>query len=382
LQGIFISLFATIMSFAQRLAFGIILALLVGAGTVYFIWQRIDEIQHSIRHDDRTERMQAESDRLLAQFIGMETGVRSYIITGDSTYLTLYARTVGELPLTVKELRAQMQPLTPETASILNFLDVALDKKIVESNQAIAMRRDQGIKIAAFVLIKGKMANAADTITNLIQKLQRTARTANIKQYETVPKQYHETAYLLLYGLGGAMTIFIAAALWALFAHWQALKPIVEGVEKLSLGDFYHRIPSGKTADVKPVIAAVNTLGERMLSMQGKTRQSEDVYADVFHATPDCVSVWRASRNGYGQISDFECILANNAWNMAYHRSVEYFTGKRMNSALPDFQPLFEQCKMIVEQHQKLTLPHIVEGKHYRLIASKMRDGLLLRLME
>jgi hypothetical protein len=67
---------------------------------------------------------------------------------------------------------------------------------------------------------------------------------------------------------------------------------------------------------------------------------------------------------------------------MAYRRSVEYFTGKRMNSALPDFQPLFEQCKMIVEQHQKLTLPHIVEGKYYRLIASKMRDGLLLRLME
>lgn len=370
------------MSFAQRLAFGIILAILVGAGTVYFMWQRINEIQLSIRHDDRTERIQSESDKLLAQFIGMETSVRSYIITGDSTHLALYARTVGEVPLTAKQLRVLMQPLTPEAASTLDFIDATLDKKIVESNQAIAMRHEQGIKIAAFVIIKGKAANLADTITNLIQKLQRTARATNIKQYEAVPSKYHETAYFMLYGLGGALMILISTALWAIFAHWQALKPVVEGVEKLSLGDFFHRVPPGKTMDVKPIIAAVNTLGERMLSMQGKTRQSEDVYADLFHATPDCVSVWRVMRNGYGQITDFECLLANNAWNMAYHRSVEYFTGKQMKSALPNSQPLFEQFKMIVEQQQKLTLPHVVEGKHYRLIASKMRDGLLLRLME
>lgn len=370
------------MSFAQRLALGIVLAALVGGGTVYFVWQRIEETRASVRHDDRTERIQAESDKLLAQFVGMETGARSFIITGDSAHLSLYARTVGEVALTAKQVRMLMQPLTPESASILNFLDLALDKKIIESNQAIAMRREQGIKIAAYVVIKGKAANVADTITTLIQRLQHEARTANVKQYETVPTQYHEIAYRLLYGLGGAIFILITATLWAVFAHWRALKPIVEGVEKLSLGDFFHRVPPGKTADTKPIIAAINTLGERMLSMQGKTRQSEDVYADLFHATPDCVSVWRASRNGYGQISDFECILANNAWNMAYHRSVEYFTGKRMNSALPDFQPLFDQCKMIVEQHQKLTIPHNVEGKHYRLVASKMRDGLLLRLME
>lgn len=370
------------MSFAQRIALGVVLSALAGLATVYIVWQRIDETRSSVRHDDHTERIQAESDKFLAQFIGMETGARSYIITGDSTHLALYARTVGEVPLTVKQLRSLMQPLTPETASILNYLDVALDKKIVEANQAIAMRREQGIKIAANVLVRGKAANVADTMTTLIQRLQQSARAANIQQYEAVPMQYHDSAYLMLYGLGAAMCILLAAALWAMFAQRRALKPIVEGIEKLSLGDFYHRIPPGKTADTKPIIAAVNILGERMLSMQGKTRQSEDVYADLFHATPDCVSVWRAVRNGYGQISDFECILANNAWNMAYHRSVEYFTGKRMNSALPNFQPLFEQCKMIVEEHQKLAIPHVVEGKHYRLVASKMRDGLLLRLME
>lgn len=349
---------------------------------MYFVWLRIDEIQASVQRNERTERVQATADRLLAQFIGMETGARSYIITGDSTHLMLYARTVGEVALTAKQLRTTMQPLSPESASVLDFIDIALDKKIIEANQAIAMRREQGIKIAAYVIIKGKAANQADTLTTLIQRLQEEARAAHIKQYESVPVQYRETAYFLLYGVGGMVLVILLAAAWAMLAQRSALKPVIEGAEKLALGDVYYRIPPGKTADVKPIISAVNTLGERLQSMQGKTRQSEDVYADIVHATTEGIAVWRAVRNGYGQITDFECQMANNTWNMAYRRSVDYFIGKQMKSSLPDFLPLFDQCIMIVEQHQKLTLPHPVEGKQYRLVATKMRDGLLLRLVE
>lgn len=370
------------MSFIQRLTVGAIFAVAVGCGTAYFLWHRIEETQSSMRYDETSGRLLAETDRLLAQFIGMETGARSYIITGDSTHLTLYARTVGELPLTAKQVRVLLQPLSPETASKLNYLDAAIDKKIVEYNQAIAMRREQGIKIAANVVIKAKAANTADTLTKLIQHLQSDARAAYIRQYTSVPLHYHNLTFVMLGGIGASILVVIGASFWALAVQRQALSAVVEAAEKISLGDVYQRVPTGTMADMKPLIAAVNTLGERLLAMQGKTRQSEDVYADIFHATPECISVWRASRNGYGQISDFECIMANNAWNMAYKRTMEYFTGKRMNTALPDFQPLFEQCKIIVEQHQKLSLPHNVEGKQYRLIASKMRDGLLLRLME
>lgn len=370
------------MSFLQRFIIGLVLSCLVAGGTVYFVWMRIDEIQHSGSHDARAERLQTETDRLLAQFIGMETGARSFIITGDSTHLVLYSRTVGEVALTAKQVREQMQPLSPEAASTLDFIDAALDKKIIEANQAIAMRREQGIKIAANVIIKGKAANQADTLTALIQGLQREARSRYVKQYESVPAQYRETAYFLLYGVGTIIVIIILAALWAVFAQRQALKPIIEGAEKLALGDMYYRIPPGRTSDVKPIIAAVNILGDRLESMQGKTRQNEDVYADIVHATTEGISVWRAVRNGYGQITDFECQMANNTWNMAYRRSMEYFTGKQMKSSLPDFLPLFDQYKMIVEQHQKLSLPYPVEGKQYRLIATKMRDGLLLRLQE
>jgi CHASE3 domain sensor protein len=377
------SLFSASMSFAQRLLVGTVLAVLVAMGTAYYVWQQIEETQASVRRDDRAERIQTETDHLLVQFIGMETGARSYIITGDSVHLMLFARTVGDVALTAKQVRSLMQPLAPEAASILNFLDMLIDKKIIEANQAIAMRREQGIKIAANIIIKGKAANAADTLTTLIQRLQSQSRLAAMQQYQNVPTQYHDTAYFLLYGIGASVLILILSAFWAILAQHQALKPIVEGAEKLALGDMYHRIPTTVgAADVKPILAAVNLLGERLVSMQGKTRHSEDIYADIVHATPECIAVWRAVRNGYGQISDFECIMANNAWNAAYKRSMEYFTGKQMKSSLPDFMPLFDQCKIIVEQHQKLTITHPVEGKQYKLIASKMRDGLLLRLIE
>ena len=371
------------MSFLQRLSVGAVLAACIMCGAAYLVWQRAEELAGSASSAARVEQTTQDADKLLSQFIAMETGARSFIITGDSTHLELYARTVGEVPLALKRLRSSMHPLSARNAEILDFLEATLDKKIIESNQAIAVRRDKGIKISAFVVMRGKAANVADTLTTLLQSLQREAREAHFQQNKDLPARYTQlVAEIALPGAALALVVLLSSAFWASLAQRAALRPIVEGVEKLALGDWYSRVPPPRAADLKPVAAALNALGERLLATQGKSRQNEDFYADIVHGTPEAISVWRAKRNGYGKIADFECLFTNNAWAAAYKLPPDSLKGRALTAAAPDFQAYLTQCALAVEQNQALSLQHVVEGNHYRLLVSKMRDGILVRLRE
>jgi CHASE3 domain sensor protein len=59
------------MSFAQRLSFGIILAIIIAAGTLYYAWQRIESLTANIKDDILAERVIAASEKLLGQFISI-----------------------------------------------------------------------------------------------------------------------------------------------------------------------------------------------------------------------------------------------------------------------------------------------------------------------
>ncbi|MCS6809627.1 MAG: CHASE3 domain-containing protein, partial [Bacteroidota bacterium] len=300
------------LSFGQRLAIGMCAALFVWGTVAYFAYQRSGVIiATSLHNQNHARRVQQEADKLLRQFVGMETGARSFLITGDSLHLLLYARTVGEVPLTLKRLRLLLEPLTPETASVLKYLDSAFDGKILEASQAIALRRMQGIKISAYVIAKGKHVNAADTLVHLIQHLQEYSRRRAISQYEALPSEFQRTVMMILYGFGAGVGILGISVLWARRVQHQAIQPITEGLEKLVLGDVHHRVPATTMADMKPLVSAVNLLAEHLASVHTLSRSEEGVYADIVHAIPEAISVWRAVRNGYGQIIDFECQFAN-----------------------------------------------------------------------
>jgi HAMP domain-containing protein len=186
-----------------------------------------------------------------------------------------------------------------------------------------------------------------------------------------------------LYGIGAAAFALIAFGVWASFAQRRALKPIVEGAEKLALGDVRHRIASGGTSDVKPIITALNGLAERLLSRQGTERKTEDIFADIFHASTEPVSVWRARRNGLGQITDFECLLANLAFGVAYQHPADALTASLLTSSrFSDLHSMMDALVRAVDKQQSVSLPHTLHGKQYRLSVVKMRDGILLRLSE
>lgn len=371
------------MSFAQRLSFGIILAAVIGAGTLYYAWQRIESLTANIKDDSRAERVIAASEKLLGQFISMETSARSFLITGAEADLQPFSRNVGEVALSLRELRAASTPLTDERTAALAFLDSAIDNKVNQTNYALILRREQGIKISAFELIKYKNLNAADTITQVIRAIHLEEERNAKNGIKSIPDHYRALTPPVLYGLGGAMVVLIAFGVWAAFTQHTALKPIIEGAEKIALGDVRHRIPAQGTADVKPIISALNSLGEQLQIRQGAERKTEDIYADIFHASAEATAVFRARRNGLGQITDFECVLTNTAFAVAVRNAVPALTGALFTSApFADFHVLKELFIRIIEQQQILQQTQTLHGKQYRLSAAKMRDGVLLRLNE
>jgi CHASE3 domain sensor protein len=371
------------MSFAQRLFIGIILAAALCAGAVYYTWQQLESLTGRLQDNNRQERVIAASERLLEQFISMETSARSFLITGVENDLQLFSRNVGEVSLSLRELRAVSQPLAPERASALAFLDAAIDKKVNETNYAIILRREQGIKISAFALMKNGNLNAADTITQVIRRIHNEEDTSSKDRIKSIPEQYHALAPPLLTGIGGAALVLLVFGVWASLAQRSALKPIVEGAEKLALGNVRHRIVSGGTSDVQPIVTALNGLGEQLLARQGSERKTEDIFADIFHATTEPVAVWRAHRNGLGQITDFECLLANPAFGTAYKHPADALTSSLLlSSHFSDIHSMMNALVQVVEKQQTLNLPHTLHSKQYRLSVVKMRDGMLLRLSE
>jgi CHASE3 domain sensor protein len=372
------------MSFVQRLSIGIIFAAALCAGAVYYTWHQLDSLTGRLQDNSRQERVIAASERLLEQFISMETSARSFLITGVEDDLQPFSRNVGEVSLSLRELRAALQPLTPERSSTLAFLDAAIDKKINETNYAIILRREQGIKISAYALVKNGKVNAADTITQVLRRIHIDEEASAKNRIKSIPEQYHALAPPMLYGIGAAALVLVVFGVWASLAQHRALKPIIEGAEKLALGDVRHRIVAARgTSDVKPIITALNGLGERLLSRQGTERKTEDIFADIFHASTEPVSVWRARRNGLGQITDFECLLANLAFGVAYQYPADALTGSLLTSSrFSDVHSMMDSFVRAVEKQQTLNLPHTLHGKQYRLSATKMRDGIILRLSE
>jgi CHASE3 domain sensor protein len=371
------------MSFAQRLSIGIILAAALCAGAVYYTWQQIETLTANLQDTSHQERVIATSERLLEQFISMETSARSFLITGVEDDLQPFSRNVGEVALSLRELRTVSQPLTPERSSALAFLDATIDKKVNETNYAIILRREQGIKISAFALVKNGKVNAADTITQVLRRIHLEEEASSKNRIKSIPEQYHALVPPMLCGIVAAALVLILFGVWASLAQHSALKPVVEGAEKLALGDVRHRIAPGGTSDVKPIVTALNGLGEQLLSRQGSERKTEDIVADIFHATTEPVAVWRARRNGLGQITDFECLLANPAFGMAYKHPADVLTGSLLTSSrFSDVHSMMDSFVRAVEKQQPLSLSHTLHGKQYRLSAAKMRDGILLRLSE
>jgi methyl-accepting chemotaxis protein len=265
------------MTFIQRFSIACLLAAMIGGATLYVVWQRIDATAAAVQSNDRADRTVAVSDALLAEAIGMETGVRSYIITGDSAKLDLYARNVGQVMLTLNQLSTLSErlpePLSAERAQQLAFLDTVLDKKITEANQAIQMRREQGIKIAAYIIIRGKAANVMDTVTTVLQSIQRTERAAREAGRNALPNRFREATLPAVYGFAGMILVLFAGLAWAVLAQRQALKPILSGVEKLVLGDIHHRIVAS-APEAKPIAAALNRLAEQMRPPQDTAGRS------------------------------------------------------------------------------------------------------------
>lgn len=371
------------MSFAQRLFLGIALAASICTASLYYAWQEVEKLTASLTDDSRQERIITASEKLLSQFITMETSARSYLITGAEEDLQPFSRNVGEVALSLRELRSVSQPLSPERASALDFLDTAIDKKVNETNYALILRREQGIKISAFELIKYKKLNIADTITQVIRTITSEEVAASKKRIKSIPDEYRGLMPPVLMGLGGASFVLIAFGVWAAFAQKSALKPIVEGAEKIALGDVRHRISTKATRDVQPIISALNSLGEQLQMRQGVERKTEDIFADIFHTVQEPTAVWRARRNGLGQIIDYECVLANAAFGSVYQHSAEALKGVLFsNSRFADLHSLNDAVRASVEKQQPFHGLHTLKGKQYRISAVKIRDGFLLRLME
>jgi CHASE3 domain sensor protein len=371
------------MSFAQRISIGIILAASICTASLYYAWNELESITANIKDDSRQERIITASEKLLAQFISMETSARSFLITGAEDDLQPFSRNVGEVALSLRELRATSQPLSLERSSALAFLDSAIDKKITETNYAIILRREQGIKISAFELIKYKKINIADTITQVIRRISTEEVASSKSLTKSIPDNYRTLTPPVLAGLGGAVLVLLAFGVWASFAQRTALKPIVEGAEKIALGDVRHRIAPKGTSDVKPIISALNSLGEQLQMRQGAERKTEDIFADIFHASDEPTSVWRARRNRLGQMTDFECILANTRFGIVYQHPADALQGALLStSRFADLHPINDALRATVEKQQNFITVHTLRGKQYRLSAVKMRDGFLLRLLE
>jgi PAS domain S-box-containing protein len=111
-------------------------------------------------------------------------------------------------------------------------------------------------------------------------------------------------------------------------------------------------------------------------------RESQVLLEAIFNSSTSGIEVYKAVRDDKGEITDFECMLANKATERYLRRND--LAGKRLREEYPQVVPagIFDMYKKVVEESIILDTEHYYEnetgGYWFHRVGVKMNDGLVV----
>jgi len=163
-----------------------------------------------------------------------ETGQRGYLLTQDPSYLAPYDKAVSELPAKTKKL-ADNVSARPDYAVALSGLDLAIDAKMAELAETIALTKGDDLSAARSRM---KSNDGRDLMVRIRTILNEYLTATDERLRVLVARQLSAANLLQWVTVGGAVLIFfvIGGALLVIFQHVAELSHAREEVLELNAG--------------------------------------------------------------------------------------------------------------------------------------------------
>jgi PAS domain S-box-containing protein len=202
------------MRIGTRIAIGVSIALAVVALISTLSASGATHLIGAAGRVDHTNALIRDLDETLSSLIAVQTGVRGYVITGQSDLLEPYDRGRARLRVELAQLRAEAVG-DPTLESRLGALERAVDERVRTAQQVIDVRRTRGFEAASALIRIGMSRTGMDQPHRLIAEI-RSHELAQLSDgLKDASRRGKQTLWLILAG-GVGMALFLLAAAWAL----------------------------------------------------------------------------------------------------------------------------------------------------------------------
>ena len=148
-----------------------------------------------------TQQIVKTTDSLLSSLKDVETGQRGFIFTGKVEYLDHYNTAILKIPGLLQSLRTETTAY-PDEAQLVQKLPPLITEKLLELQQTIQLRRNQGLKRALALVDSDRGKSLMDRIGKICSKISLVTET--------------RLALSAKQSLGSAQTLALTATLGAL----------------------------------------------------------------------------------------------------------------------------------------------------------------------
>lgn len=136
----------------NKLYFGFSLSIIILFAVNFITYNRIHNLNESVRWTHHTHLVLEELDILLSNLIDAETGQRGFLLTGSENYLEPYKNSQIKTDKNVKKLTVLTSDNNQQQMRIVTLISL-INNKFKELDQTINLRKSKGFK-EALILVK------------------------------------------------------------------------------------------------------------------------------------------------------------------------------------------------------------------------------------
>jgi PAS domain S-box-containing protein len=256
--------------FGRPVLISFFLATLVLGGLAIFAYLRTQQLIDAAQSVPHANQVINKAEQILKLTLDVETAVRGYVITHDSSYLKPYQEALQYLPaytLALDSLTASSPAQRDHRAKLNNLIALRID----QAQQAIIKRHESLEKARAFVEL-GEGKRLMDSIRSVINKIQNEERPF-FKSEGGISNDQLRQFQVGVIGLAVVIIFILALLFISLNDQFKVRKAAEVNLQKAAdeIKDLYNQAPCGYLS-VGPDIRLSN-INQTLLDWLGYTHQ-------------------------------------------------------------------------------------------------------------
>ncbi|CAB5682468.1 Serine chemoreceptor protein [Delftia tsuruhatensis] len=261
---------------ARRLALAFAGVIAIFLAVILVAINSQNQIKAAQEWNQHTFRVAGLAEELLLGMVNMETGVRGYLLSGESSFLEPWDKGLQG----VQQAWAQLKTLTqdnPVQQARLDELQAAQQAFIATERELLAMRRsvDEGaMSMDAFVATfkRAKAKAIMDGFRKIQSEFSQAERDLLVQRQAQANALRNQTLTLQLAGLALAMLVATVLGTWVTRSITRPLEQAVTLAGDIAAGDLSVSVPADRGDEIGKLLRSFNGMAERLRGVVGEVR--------------------------------------------------------------------------------------------------------------